>query len=107
MGGMKPHELFAALSDRTRMDIFEHLASSGPASATELARSMPVSRQAVARHLSVLDDAGLVTRFPAGREVRYSARPAALGSVVRWVNEVGDEWDHRLDLLRRAVDGAP
>lgn len=106
MGGMRPHELFAALSDPTRLDIFEQLASSGPASATELARSMPVSRQAVAKHLLVLDEAGLVSRTQQGREVRYVAQPAVLGSVVTWVNDVGDEWDGRLDRLRRAVDDA-
>lgn len=107
MGGMKPYELFAALSDPTRLDIFEQLAATGPASATEIARSLPVSRQAVAKHLSVLDGAGLVSRMQAGREVRYSAHPATLGSVVNWVNEVGDEWDDRLDRLRRAVHDAP
>lgn len=103
---MRPHELFAALSDPTRLDIFEHLAAAGPATATELARSMPVSRQAVAKHLSVLDDAGLVERHQAGREVRYTARPATLGSVVTWIDQVGDEWDNRLSRLRKAIDGS-
>lgn len=104
MRTVRPHQLFAALSDRTRLDIFEHLANSGPASATELARLMPVSRQAVAKHLSVLDEAGLVTRSHSGREVRFTARPGALDSVVEWVGEVGDEWDGRLDRLREAID---
>lgn len=101
---MRPYELFAALSDPTRLDLFERLAAGGPATATELARALPVSRQAVAKHLSVLDDVGLVTRAQAGREVRFAARPEALGSVVTWVDRVGDEWDRRLDRLRRAVD---
>lgn len=100
---MKPYELFAALSDPTRLDIFEHLAASGPATATELAKTVPVSRQAVAKHLSVLDEVGLVERSQSGREVRYSAQPATLGSVVRWVGRVGDEWDERLARLRRVV----
>ncbi len=100
---MKPYELFAALSDPTRLDIFEHLAASGPATATELAKTVPVSRQAVAKHLSVLDEVGLVERSQSGREVRYSAQPATLGSVVSWVGQVGNEWDQRLDRLRRVV----
>jgi DNA-binding transcriptional ArsR family regulator len=104
MGGMNPQAIFAALSDQTRLDIFEQLASDGPASATEIARVVPVTRQAVAKHLSVLDEAGLVERTQAGREVRYAARPAVLGSVVTWVNQVGDEWDRRLDRLREAID---
>jgi len=88
---MRPIQVFAALADPTRLDLFERLAATGPATATELARTVSVSRQAVAKHLTILDEVGLVERAPAGR-------------VVGWVASVGDEWDSRLDRLRRAVD---
>jgi DNA-binding transcriptional ArsR family regulator len=101
---MRPIQVFAALADPTRLDLFERLAATGPATATELARTVSVSRQAVAKHLTILDEVGLVERAPAGREVRYHARPDHLDSVVGWVASVGDEWDSRLDRLRRAVD---
>lgn len=96
--------MFAALADPTRLRLFERLAASGPATATELAREMPVSRQAVARHLSVLDEAGLVERSSSGREVRFAATPEHLDGVVAWVAGVGDEWDRRLERLRSVID---
>lgn len=95
--------MLAALADPTRREVFERLAAGGPATATEIARGLPVSRQAVARHLSVLDEAGLVHRSPEGREVRFSARPERLSEVVRWVHDVGAEWDRRLDRLKGMV----
>jgi DNA-binding transcriptional ArsR family regulator len=100
---MGPHVVFAALSDPTRLSVFETLASSGPSTATELARSLPVSRQAVAKHLGVLDDAGLVERSSAGREVRFAARPGNLGPAVDWIGQVG-AGDRRLERLRRVLE---
>jgi DNA-binding transcriptional ArsR family regulator len=97
--------MLSALADPTRRDVFERLAGGGPATATELARFLPVSRQAVARHLAVLDEAGLVDRAAAGREVRFSARPEHLAEVVRWATDVGREWDRRMERLRGMVDG--
>ena len=64
---MRPIQVFAALADPTRLDLFERLAATGPATATELARTVSVSRQAVAKHLTILDEVGLVERAPAGR----------------------------------------
>src|SRR5690606_38985672 len=71
-GGMTDN-VFAALADPTRRTVFSLLVESGPASATRLADRLPVSRQAVAKHLAVLEDAGLVTRERAGRETRFAA----------------------------------
>ncbi|MDX1450237.1 MAG: metalloregulator ArsR/SmtB family transcription factor, partial [Acidimicrobiia bacterium] len=65
--------VFAALSDPTRLRLFERLAEGRSMTATELAGEVPVSRQAVAKHLGILDAAGLVTRAAVGREVRYAA----------------------------------
>jgi ArsR family transcriptional regulator, cadmium/lead-responsive transcriptional repressor len=95
-----PNALFGALSDPTRRKVFDSLVAHGPASATSLARSMPVSRQAVAKHLVVLEEAGLVERGVAGRESLFEARPEALEDVRVWIDRVGDQWDARLKRLQ-------
>jgi DNA-binding transcriptional ArsR family regulator len=101
---MIPHEVFAALADPTRLDVLNRLARGGPATATELSSSMPISRQAVAKHLAALDAAGLVERQASGREVRYTFDPEPLGDVVRWAEDVGDTWDRRLGRLSKSLD---
>jgi DNA-binding transcriptional ArsR family regulator len=101
---MDPHNVFAALADPTRLEVLNRLASDGPATATELSASLPISRQAVTKHLAALDAAGLVERHPSGREVRYTFDPGPLGDVVKWAGNVGDTWDRRLDRLSRSVE---
>jgi DNA-binding transcriptional ArsR family regulator len=101
---MIPHEVFAALADPTRLDVLNRLARGGPATATELSSSMPISRQAVAKHLAALDAAGLVERQASGREVRYTFDPEPLGDVVRWAEDVGDTWDRRLGRLSKSLE---
>lgn len=96
--------LFAALADPTRRAIFEHLNSAGPTSATRLAEDMPITRQAITKHLSALDQAGLVERQQVGREVRYSAVSSALNDIAAWLGTVGVEWDARLSRLRSSFD---
>jgi DNA-binding transcriptional ArsR family regulator len=103
-GLMIPHEVFAALADPTRLEVLSRLANGGPATATELSAGMPISRQAVTKHLAALDAAGLVERHAAGREVRYTFDPEPLGDVVRWAENVGDTWDRRLGRLSRSVE---
>ncbi len=100
-----PGPVFAALSDPTRRAVLEAVASRGTATATELAGEVPVTRQAVAKHLQVLADAGLVSPERAGREQRYRLTPAPFTEAVAWMAEVGAEWDRRLARLRRAVGG--
>lgn len=63
-----------------------------------------MTRQAVAKHLGVLEDAGLVHRETVGREARFQASPGALSDVRAWIDRVGAQWDQRLDQLRRAVE---
>lgn len=99
-----PQPLFAALADPTRRAVFERLTSNGPASATTLATELPITRQAVAKHLAALDEAGLVERHAVGREIQYSAVVAPLRDVTAWVGRVGAEWDQRLERLRRSVE---
>jgi DNA-binding transcriptional ArsR family regulator len=93
-------QIFAALSDPTRRQLFTALADGGPATATQLAANLPVSRQAVVKHLDVLRDAQLVTSEREGREVRYTVTPAPLADAVGWIADVGAQWDSRLANLR-------
>src|SRR3954470_13643000 len=88
-------DVFAALGDATRRTVYERLAA-GSATATQLAAELPVTRQAVAKHLAVLEDAGLVRAERAGRERRFSPTPAPLGDAISWMASVGGEWDDRL-----------
>lgn len=98
-----PQPLFAALSDPTRRAVYERLVEA-PASATALAAELPISRQAVAKHLAALDAAGLVAKATHGREVRYTAQVEPLRDMTRWVDRVAAEWDTRLERLRRSLD---
>lgn len=99
-----PQPLLAALSDPTRRAVFERLNSRGPASASKLASELPVSRQAIAKHLRTLDSVGLVDRAEEGRQVVYSARVTPLGEVAAWLEKVGSEWDERLESLKQSFD---
>jgi len=96
--------VFGALSDPTRRALLETIASRPDATATELAAELPITRQAVLKHLSALADAGLVDRERSGREVHYRVTPAPLSDAVSWMADVGGQWDERLARLRRAVD---
>ena len=96
--------VFAALADPTRRRMVEALARLPFATATGLAAELPISRQAVAKHLAALRRARLVEAERAGRETRYSLDAAALEDVSRWVDEVGGEWEARLRRLERALE---
>jgi DNA-binding transcriptional ArsR family regulator len=97
--------VFAALADPTRRRLLGRLAEQDSATATELAASEPVTRQAVVKHLQSLDEAGLVSPSREGREVRYAITAAPLEDAVGWMVTVGAEWDRRLARLRRRIDG--
>jgi DNA-binding transcriptional ArsR family regulator len=92
--------VFGALSDPTRRALLAAIAEHPAATATQLASELPISRQAVLKHLNALTDAGLLDRTRAGREVRYQFTPAPLSDAVNWMTQVGAEWDERLALLR-------
>ena len=93
--------VFAALADPTRRAVLQAVADDGPASATALAARFPVTRQAVAKHLAALEEAGLVRPERAGREVRWSVDPAPLTEASAWLAAIGDRWDRRLAALQR------
>jgi DNA-binding transcriptional ArsR family regulator len=92
--------VFAALSDASRRRVFSLVADRGEATASGLARELPISRQAVHKHLASLEAAGLVDGARRGRERVYRATPAPLSDAVGWMAEVGAEWDDRLAALR-------
>lgn len=98
--------VLVALADPTRRQLLELLAAQGEATATTLAERLPVSRQAVVKHLAVLDAAGLVSGSRMGREVRYAVRPAALDRTARWMAALADDWDRRLATIKRVAEAA-
>lgn len=89
--------VLAALADPTRRRILNGLSAAGGGTATLLAQDLPVTRQAVVKHLAVLHEAGLVVGRKTGREVRYSLDPAPLAATARWMGELASEWDRPLD----------
>ena len=96
------NDVFDALGDPTRRHIVESL-SRQEASATQLASELPVTRQAVAKHLSALRGAGLVDSRREGRETLYHLNPEPLDAAAAWIMRVGGEWDDRLERLRELV----
>jgi DNA-binding transcriptional ArsR family regulator len=96
--------VFAALADPTRRALVEELARRETATPTELAAGLPVTRQAVAKHLAALGVAGLVDSARAGRETRYRLTPGPLLDAAGWLAEVGAGWDARLEALRRHLE---
>jgi DNA-binding transcriptional ArsR family regulator len=104
MRGDRVDAVFAALADPTRRRLLGRLAEQQSATATELAASEPVSRQAIVKHLRSLDEAGLVAPSRAGREVRYAITPEPLEDAVGWMTTVGAQWDRRLARLRGRLE---
>jgi DNA-binding transcriptional ArsR family regulator len=99
--------IFEALADPTRRRLMSTLAQRGGATATELAAGLPISRQAVVKHLNALREAGLVEGRRKGREVRYGLTPAPLSDAVAWIAAVGSQWDGRLAALARHLGRPP
>ncbi|WP_405826893.1 metalloregulator ArsR/SmtB family transcription factor [Streptomyces sp. NBC_00838] len=106
--GESVDSVLVALADPTRRQLLELLAAQGEVTATTLAAQLPVSRQAVVKHLAVLDAAGLVSGGRVGREVRYAVRPAALDATARWMAALAVDWDRRLANIKRVAEaGTP
>ena len=91
--------MFAALADPTRRQVVRTLSQQPDLTASTLAGELPMTRQAVTKHLAALDRAGLVSGRREGREMRYSLTPAPLADAMRWMDDVGAEWDARLARL--------
>jgi DNA-binding transcriptional ArsR family regulator len=97
----KVDAVFSALADPTRRAVLRAVADAGEITATQLSAGFPVTRQAVAKHLGALSDAGLVSATRHGRETFYALTPAPLTDALDWITGVGAEWDDRLKSLRQ------
>ncbi|NQX10814.1 winged helix-turn-helix transcriptional regulator [Microbacteriaceae bacterium VKM Ac-2855] len=95
--------VFAALGDETRWSILQALGE-GEASASALADRLPVTRQAIAKHLTVLHEVGVVEPFRVGRELRYRVVGSELNAVARRLDAVGSAWDARLTAIKRLAE---
>ena len=91
--------VFAALADPTRRQVVRSLSRQPELTASRLAGELPMTRQAVTKHLAALDRAGLVSARREGRETRYTLTPAPLTDAMRWMDDVGAQWDGRLAKL--------
>jgi DNA-binding transcriptional ArsR family regulator len=99
-------ELWSAVGDPTRRRVLDALLDRGEATATAVAGELPVTRQAVAKHLAVLDRAGLVEGRKRGREMRYAVRPERLDAAARSMAQVAAAWDTRLEAIKRIAEAA-
>jgi DNA-binding transcriptional ArsR family regulator len=95
--------VFAALGDETRWSVLAALGE-GDASASALAGRLPVSRQAIAKHLAVLQEVGLVEPVRVGREVQYRVLGARLRATATRLDEIGTEWDRRLAAIKEIAE---
>lgn len=96
--------VFGALADPTRRALFESLVHGGDDTATGLAARLPVTRQAVGKHLAVLERAGLVRAHRIGRESRYEPRTAGLTAAADWLTVLAAEWDQRLARIKALAE---
>jgi len=98
--------VFAALADSHRRQLVETLAARESATLSQLTVGLPMTRQAVSKHLAALGSAGLVSSTRRGRETHYRLTPEGLTTVVAWIERVGHEWDQRLAALREHLAAA-
>ena len=96
--------IFSALSDPTRRAVIRCLSDGGPTTLARLAEALPVTRQAVSKHLAALEEAGLVAASAVGRRRTYRLTPEPFADAMGWMVDVGAEWDDRLDALRRYAE---
>ena len=92
--------LFAALADPIRRGLLVNLAEHSPRTATQLAQEYPITRQGILKHLTILEDVGLVAVHQAGREKRYTLTPEPLQELDQWIEDIGAKWDERLLRLK-------
>jgi DNA-binding transcriptional ArsR family regulator len=101
-----PGPVFGALADPTRREMVSTLLRDGTTSVPALTATLPITRQAVAKHLATLGDAGLVERVPgvSGREVQYRLRDGALDPAATWLRDAERAWGGRLERLKGRVE---
>lgn len=99
-------ELWSAIGEPSRRMVLDVLLARGQATATYLAGELPVTRQAVAKHLAVLERAGLVEGKRHGREIRYEVRPERLDEAAQIMTRLAARWDARLLAIKRLAEAA-
>ena len=99
-------ELWSAIADPSRRRVLDLLVRGGEATASTLAQQVPFTRQAVTKHLAVLEDARLVTRRRAGREVLFRVDPDRLDEATRAMAQLANDWDQRLRAIKRLAETA-
>jgi DNA-binding transcriptional ArsR family regulator len=100
----RPASIFAALGDKTRLRLVLRLSSDGPLSITQLAAGFAITRQAVTKHLRVMEGAGLVRRRRHGRESRWQLDQDRLAEARRHLEMISSHWDNTLERLKRLVE---
>jgi len=99
-------ELWSAIADPSRRRVLDLLVSHGDVSASWLASQVPFTRQAVSKHLAILEEAGLVTRYKQGREVLYQVDAARLDQAAQAMSNLAARWDQRLNAIKRLAEAA-
>lgn len=97
-------ELLEAVADSSRRRVLDLLLTHGEITPTALAEELPFTRQAVAKHLAVLDRVGLVKGTRHGREVRYEVKPEHVDRAAKAMAKVAARWDARLDKIKRMAE---
>jgi DNA-binding transcriptional ArsR family regulator len=101
-----PGDVLGAMADPTRRQLLEALAAGGPATATELADGLPITRQAVTKHLTALSRAGLVTSSKHGRDVRFELRTENVAQTADWLAGLAADWEARLAAIKRIAEAS-
>jgi DNA-binding transcriptional ArsR family regulator len=96
--------LFAALGDETRLRLVSRLCTGGPASIAQLTAGFPITRQAITKHLRVMEDAGLVRSTPHGRELLWELQQKRLAAARRHLDAISVQWDETLGRLQAFVE---
>jgi ArsR family transcriptional regulator, cadmium/lead-responsive transcriptional repressor len=99
--------LWAAIADPTRQRLLDLILAAGQATATSLARDLPITRQGIAKHLAILERAGLVEARRSGREVNYTVRRDRLDQATRQMAHIAARWDQRLATIKRIAEAQP
>ena len=98
-------DVFAALGDPTRLALIERLRGDARRSIAELGDGLAMTRQAVSKHLRVLERAGLVAGEKSGRETRFALRAEAVADARGWLDDIAGQWDDALTRLKTHVEG--
>jgi ArsR family transcriptional regulator, cadmium/lead-responsive transcriptional repressor len=104
MASERDERLWSAIADPSRRRLLDLLVEDGVATASSLAERVPFTRQAVSKHLAILEEAGLLLRHKHGREVRYHVAPARLDDATRAIIELARSWDRRLSGIKRIAE---